>query len=159
MLTAAQQGDGRARNVLANAAQDLAVGLGNAVSLLNPERIVLGGRFVAAGDSFLALLRQSLPACGLSELIANVEVRLAERGEDSAFLGIAAHIRNRLLAYPSTGGTVERRPVASPGAAAMTFIVRKLEAPRCGSSGPLRRRYRFLAGASYGVTLSGGDGP
>lgn len=109
MLVAAQGGDGRARSVLATAAQDLAIAIGNAVSLLNPERIVLGGRFVAAGDSFLALLRQALPECALAELAANVDLRLAERGEDSAFLGIAAHIRSRLLAFPSIGGAESPR--------------------------------------------------
>lgn len=113
MLTAAQQGDEKAREVLANAARALAVGLGNAVSLLNPERIILGGRFVAAGESLLALLRQSLPEFALPELVANVDVRLAELGEDSAFLGIAAHIRSRLFAYPSMGGSVDSRPIAN----------------------------------------------
>lgn len=111
MLAAAQQGDVKAREVLASAARALAVGLGNAISLLNPERIILGGRFVAAGESLLALVRQALPEFALPELVAGVEVRLAELGEDSAFMGIAAHVRNRLFAYPSMGGTVDHRPL------------------------------------------------
>ena len=111
MLAAAQQGDAKAREILANAARALAAGLGNAISLLNPERIILGGRFVAAGESLVALLRQQLPEFALPELVANVDVRLAELGEDSAFLGIAAHVRSRLFAYPSMGGTVEDRSV------------------------------------------------
>ena len=112
MLVAAQENDPRAREVLANAAKALAVALGNATSLLNPERIILGGRFVAAGDSLLNLLRQELPKYALPELVANVDVRLAELGEDSAFLGIAARVRSNLFAYPSMGGTVEHRPNA-----------------------------------------------
>ena len=96
-----------------NAAKALAVALGNAISLLNPERIILGGRFVAAGDSLLNLLRQELPKYALPELVANVDVRLAELGEDSAFLGIAARVRSNLFAYPSMGGTVEHRPAKS----------------------------------------------
>jgi glucokinase len=122
MLTAAQQGDTKAREVLANAARALAVGLGNAVSLLNPERIILGGRFVAAGESLLSLLRQALPQYALPELVANVELRLAELGEDSAFLGIAAHLRSRLFAYPSMGGTVHDRPTKRRLAAAKTGL-------------------------------------
>jgi predicted NBD/HSP70 family sugar kinase len=111
MLTAAQQGDAKAREVLTSAARALAIGLGNAVSLLNPERIILGGRFVAAGETLLALLRQALPEFALAELVANVDIRLAELGEDSAYLGIAAHVRNRLFAYPSMGGTVDSRNI------------------------------------------------
>jgi glucokinase len=110
MLVAARRGDEKAREVLANAARALAIGLGNAVSLLNPERIILGGRFVAAGDTLLPLLRQALPEFALPELVANVDVRLAELGEDSAFLGITARVRNRLFAYPSMGGTVHQPP-------------------------------------------------
>lgn len=110
MLVSARRGDEKALEVLANAARALAVGLGNAVSLLNPERIILGGRFVAAGDTLLPLLRRMLPEFALPELVAKVEVRLAELGEDSAFLGIAAHVRNRLFAYPSMGGIVHPFP-------------------------------------------------
>lgn len=110
MLAAAQQGESRAKEVLAGAARALAVALGNAVSLLNPERIILGGRFVEAGESLVGLLRHALPEFALPELVANVDVRMAELGEDSTFLGIAAHVRSRLFAYPSMGGTVEQQP-------------------------------------------------
>jgi predicted NBD/HSP70 family sugar kinase len=113
MLAASQRGDARAQEILANAARALAIALGNAVSLLNPERIVLGGRFVEAGEPLVALLRKSLPEFALPELVSNVDVRLAELGEDSAFLGIAACVRSRLFAYPSMGGTVDSRPPAA----------------------------------------------
>lgn len=116
MLLAAQENDPRAREVLQNAARALAIALGNAISLLNPERIILGGRFVAAGESLAGLLRQALPQYALPELVANVDVRLAELGEDSTFMGIAARVRSNLFAYPSMGGTVEHRPVAKTSA-------------------------------------------
>jgi predicted NBD/HSP70 family sugar kinase len=108
MLLSAQQGEPRAKEVLANAGRALAAALGNAISLLNPERIVLGGRFVDAGESLVSLLRQELPQFALPELVANVDVRMAELGEDSTFLGIAARVRSRLFAYPSMGGAIER---------------------------------------------------
>lgn len=107
MLQAARQGEPRAAEVLGSAARALAVALGNAISLLNPQRIILGGRFVDAGETLVSLLRQSLPEFALPELLANVELRLAELGEDSTFLGIAARVRSSLFAYPSMGGTVE----------------------------------------------------
>lgn len=111
MLAAAQRGDAKALEVLSAAADALAIGLGNAVSLLNPERIILGGRFVGAGEPLVSMLRQALPKFSLPELVANVDIRLAELGEDSVFLGIAAHVRNCVFAYPSMGGAVERRTV------------------------------------------------
>ena len=58
----------------------------------------------------VSLLRQALPEFALPELLVNVDVRMAELGEDSTFLGIAARVRSRLFAYPSMGGTVEHHP-------------------------------------------------
>ena len=106
LLAAAREGDGRARKVLAEAAGALARGLGNVVSLLNPEQIILGGRFVEAGETILDPLRRGLPAQALPEMLQGVEVRLAELGETSAFLGVAARVRNQLFAYPSVGARV-----------------------------------------------------
>jgi predicted NBD/HSP70 family sugar kinase len=103
MLNAAREGDSRARKVLDEAAANLARGLGNVVSLLNPERIILGGRFVEAGDLLLEPLKQSLPKYALREMLQGIEVRSAELGEASAFLGVAAHVRDRMFAYPSVG--------------------------------------------------------
>jgi predicted NBD/HSP70 family sugar kinase len=112
MLAAAQRGDAQAKQVLADAGRALAIALGNAVSLLNPERIILGGRFVEAGDLLVGPLRLSLPEFALPELAANVDIRMAELGADSTYLGIAARVRSRLFAYPSMGGTVEHPPQA-----------------------------------------------
>jgi predicted NBD/HSP70 family sugar kinase len=113
MLAAAQRGDQRARDVLGDAGRALAVALGNATTLLNPERIILGGRFVEAGDLIVGPLRQSLPEFALPELAANVDIRMAELGADSTYLGIAARVRSRLFAYPSMGGAAEHPPGAS----------------------------------------------
>jgi predicted NBD/HSP70 family sugar kinase len=110
MLEAARRGDARAKQVLSDAAKALAVALGNAVSLLNPERIILGGRFVEVGDLLVAPLRDALPEFALPELAANVDIRMAELGSDSTYLGIAAQLRSRLFAYPSMGGSVEPAP-------------------------------------------------
>lgn len=116
MLRAARGGDARARSILEDAARALARGLGNVVSLLNPGRIILGGRFVEAGDLILGPLLRSLPDCSLPELLRGVEVRPAELGEASTFLGMAAHVRDRLFAYPSVGARLggEAGKVSTP---------------------------------------------
>lgn len=103
MLRSARDGDARALAIVGDAATALARGLGNAVSLLNPERIVLGGRFVEMGDLMLEPLKRGLPRYSLRELMQGVDVRLAELGDESTFLGIAAHVRECFFAYPSVG--------------------------------------------------------
>jgi hypothetical protein len=84
------------------------------VSLLNPERIILGGRFVEAGGLLLEPLKQALPRYALRELLQGIEVRLAEVGESSTFLGIAAYVRERLFAYPSVGARFEGNGTKTP---------------------------------------------
>ncbi|WP_165219630.1 ROK family protein [Aquisphaera insulae] len=119
MIVAARGGDPKARSVLAEAADRLARGLGNVVSLLNPERIILGGRFVEAGEAILDPLRDRLPSYALPELVRGVDVRLAELGESSTALGMASYVREKLFAVPSAAdrptGDDEERPARHGG--------------------------------------------
>lgn len=101
MLAAAHDGDSKARAIFAEAAGRLARGLGNVVSLLNPERIILGGRFVEAGDAILEPLKAELPNYALPEFLQGVDVRLAELGDAATSLGVAAHVREQLFALPA----------------------------------------------------------
>lgn len=52
-------GDERCIEAVADAANYLGIALGNAVTLLGPDRIVIGGGIVAAGDAFLDPIREA----------------------------------------------------------------------------------------------------
>ncbi len=111
LLRAARDGDARAREILAGAGRSLARAVGAAATLLNPERVLLGGGFVDAGDLILAPMREALPALTLAESLRNLEVRAAELGETSTFLGMIAAVRERVFARPGTAGPfVETAP-------------------------------------------------
>ncbi len=166
---AAREGDDHARAILADAGLALARGLGNVVSLLNPERIILGGRFVEAGDLLVEPLEASpaaLMPCG--KCIQGLEVPLGRGGESSAFLGIAAHVRERLFAYPSVGARFEetgrrRRPLIESETKSMRFARSPDQSQSCGSSRAFARGDHLLPGparASHYVTLTvtGEDG-
>lgn len=56
----AQRGDERARHGLADAARYLAIGIANAVALLSPDRVVIGGGVAAAGEILFAPIRAEL---------------------------------------------------------------------------------------------------
>ncbi len=111
MLVAAQENDPRAREVLANAAKALAVAARQCNQPVESGRIILGGRFVAAGDSCSIYCVKNCRSTRLPELVANVDVRLAELGEDSAFLGIAARAEQsiRLSLDGWNGGATPER--------------------------------------------------
>jgi predicted NBD/HSP70 family sugar kinase len=106
MLDAARADDSAAQRILADAATSLARALGNAVSLLNPERIILGGRFVECGNLILAPLRESIAQFTLDEFAHGMDIRTAELSEP-AFCGIAAEARKRLFAFPSIGAKLD----------------------------------------------------
>ena len=60
VVAAAQAGDQVARAALESVAARLAHGLGNVVTVLLPERVVIGGGVAAAGDLLLGPLRREL---------------------------------------------------------------------------------------------------
>jgi glucokinase len=69
---AAAQGDSAAGVVLLAAAHDLGTGIGNALSLMNPQRVVLGGGVTKSGKRYWAELRRSARANTLPEISAEI---------------------------------------------------------------------------------------
>lgn len=59
VVEAAREGDAVARELLATLAWWLALGLGNLAGVLDPERIVVGGGLVEAGETLLSPLRSA----------------------------------------------------------------------------------------------------
>jgi glucokinase len=56
---AANNGDELAQNVLLEAASYLGLGIGQALTLMNPERVVLGGGVIKAGKTYWAEVRRA----------------------------------------------------------------------------------------------------
>lgn len=100
----ARAGDQACRKVLGGAGEKLARAVGIVVNLLNPERLILGGHFLDAGNAFLDPLRRLLPRYVVPSLMESLDIRVAERGEAARFLGVAALAREKLFGYPTQGG-------------------------------------------------------
>lgn len=87
---AARQGDPGARRVLEEAGWWLALGLTNLTAALDPERIVVGGGLVAAGEALLEPARRAF-----SDLVQGgarrpaVEIVAAALGEEAGAVGAA----------------------------------------------------------------------
>jgi predicted NBD/HSP70 family sugar kinase len=60
ICVAAGAGDKLALNILRLAAHNVGLSLGNTINLLNPEIIIVNGEIRAAGDLFLAALKQTV---------------------------------------------------------------------------------------------------
>lgn len=87
---AAASGDPFAAKLWAGAIEALAIGLGNVVTILAPDRLVIGGGVAAAGplllDPLVARMRQRVRLVPIDRL----EVRLAASGGEAGLLGAVA---------------------------------------------------------------------
>jgi len=87
LVALADAGDEPARALLRKMGERLGSALGSIVNIFNPELIIIGGGFAAAGELILAparerMARESLP--GMAEL---TRVVLAELGPDAGMIG------------------------------------------------------------------------
>jgi glucokinase len=89
---AAEAGHVAAREVLAAAARALGQGLGYAITLMNPEKIVIGGGVAGAGPFYWGALREAAAAYVLPEMRARTAENIgpAGLGGDSPLWGAVA---------------------------------------------------------------------
>ncbi len=89
-LEAARQGDGRAREAIAQAAEVLGAAVANLVSLVDPEVVVLAGGVIAGGaDLLLPRIREIVAGESQPQVARSVRIVAAELGEEAAWLGAA----------------------------------------------------------------------
>jgi glucokinase len=88
VAAAAAKGDALAKRVLGEAGEALGRALAGFVHLFNPQRIILGGGVVRAGEPFLGPARAALRASVMDPaFLESVEVVLAALGDDSGLIG------------------------------------------------------------------------
>jgi len=88
---AAAEGDDWALALWTELAPLLAVTLGNAVAVLNPERLVLGGGMLSRCPTLYQLVETTLVVAGNGATLEPLSVALAELGDDAGIVG-AAHL-------------------------------------------------------------------
>lgn len=85
----AHDGDPYARDAIAEVGRKLGIGLVSLVNLLNPERIVIGGGAIAAGELLLGPARTALLEQGLPSMRELAQIVPARFGADAGVLGAA----------------------------------------------------------------------
>ncbi len=85
---AAEAGDPLARQVLEEAARALGLGIGAAIALMNPQRVVVGGGVTKAGERYFQAVRVAARANVLPG--TTVDIVPAALGDDAPLWGAAA---------------------------------------------------------------------
>ncbi|HSG85306.1 MAG TPA: ROK family protein [Candidatus Limnocylindrales bacterium] len=87
----ARAGDAVAVGGLAEVGRHLGIGIANAVVVVNPDRVVIGGGVARAGDLLLEPIRAELRARVRVTSLDDVELVLAELGTLAGAIGAAVH--------------------------------------------------------------------
>ncbi len=98
LAPALAQGCTLARQILTDAATDLAFALSHATQLFHPEVIVLGGGVSMIGEPWRAAVATALPNFVMDAFVPGPPVRLAGLGEDAVPVGALLLAANRLPA-------------------------------------------------------------
>lgn len=69
----------------------LGIGIGNVITLVNPDRVVIGGGIAAAGDLLLDAARDEIRRRTTMTSLAEVEIVTAELGTWAGAIGAAVH--------------------------------------------------------------------
>jgi len=87
----ARAGDQRAIDGLAQVGRYLGIGISNAVTVLTPERVILGGGWASAGDLLIEPIEAEMRRRVLVDSGDRTEVVLAELGTWAGAIGAAVH--------------------------------------------------------------------
>lgn len=87
VVEAARRGDAAALEVWDETCRYLAIGIGNFITLLAPEAVIIGGGIAAAGDLLFAPLRRLVPQFVSMVPAAKIKIVPAELGGESGVCG------------------------------------------------------------------------
>jgi glucokinase len=87
LVRLATEGEARAIKILDGVGRHLGAGIGSLVNIFNPELVVIGGGFAAAGDFILDPAREVVAREGLAGAGGRVRIVRAELGTSAGLIG------------------------------------------------------------------------
>lgn len=90
ILEAAGKGDSLARSLLEEGARYLGLGLGMALSLLNPALVIIGGEITVAWDFIYPVIKNAAKATSLAASCEDVEIVRSALGVEAGSIGAAS---------------------------------------------------------------------
>jgi glucokinase len=87
LVRLAAEGDERARDILDGIGRHLGAGIGSLVNIFNPELVVIGGGFAAAGEFILDPAREIVRREALAQAGDRLRIVRAELGTAAGLIG------------------------------------------------------------------------
>ncbi len=112
LIAQAEAGNPAARAILARAGEILGRGIANLVNLFNPQRIIISGEGVRAGDWLFGPMRSTIAREVMPGLADMTEIRIDTWGDDAWARGAASLVLRELFESP-----VHREPQRAAQAA------------------------------------------
>ena len=111
LVALAREGDAEARALIRESGRRVGEVLAQAVNLLNPAAVVLGGDMAAAYDTFVAGFREGLYANAASVATRKLQVLQSTHGEAAGIVGCVAMAVESLLEPARVDRMLARSPV------------------------------------------------
>jgi predicted NBD/HSP70 family sugar kinase len=100
LVRRAVAGEPGARAVLARAGEALGRGVANLINIFNPERLIIGGEGVQAGDWLFDPMRAAVERYVMAGLARDTEIRVEPWGDDAWARGAASLVLRELFESP-----------------------------------------------------------
>lgn len=100
VVVGVRNGDALATRLVRDAGLVLGATVADAVGLLNPAVIVVGGQLSATGEHLLAGVRERVYSRSLPLAMRDLQITISDLGGDAGVLGLAHGILDRLLTAP-----------------------------------------------------------
>jgi glucokinase len=107
----ARAGDARAIEGLAEVGRYLGIGIANMITVISPDKVVIGGGIAPAADLFLGTIRAELRRRVFTTSLDAVEIVTAELGTWAGAIGAAVHgaeMAERIAAAPDVASAAAR---------------------------------------------------
>ncbi len=101
LIRAAKAGDDVATALVRDAGRQLGVAVANLLNLVNPARVILGGRLTDAGEPLVTALEGSVRERALWSSVDGYDVRIGALGDDAVALGAATLLLREALVDPA----------------------------------------------------------
>jgi len=108
----ARAGDARARAGLAEVGRYLGIGIANMITVISPDRVVIGGGVSAAADLLLGPIREEVRRRVHTTSLDEIEIVTAELGTWAGAIGAAIHGAEAAEAAEGSGATISAGGVA-----------------------------------------------